>query len=190
VFIDGYYAGIADDFDGAFQQLHIEPGDHEVQLFLPGYRLYRETVSPQSGSTVKVRHAMERLGTGESEPQRPVAAPHEARTPSRPPTAPIPPRPASPPRPPSPDEQATSVREVPRGTSGGITVRVQPADAQVFIDGERWSASGDDERLVVQLTPGPHTIEARKSGYRGYLTEVNVRAGETLPVNVALTKEP
>src|SRR5262249_50111827 len=28
VYIDGYYAGIVDDFDGVFQRLHVEPGEH------------------------------------------------------------------------------------------------------------------------------------------------------------------
>ena len=30
VFIDGYYAGIVDDFDGMFQRLRVEPGQHEI----------------------------------------------------------------------------------------------------------------------------------------------------------------
>jgi len=39
VYIDGYYAGIVDDFDGAFQRLHVDPGEHEIELYLDGYRL-------------------------------------------------------------------------------------------------------------------------------------------------------
>ena len=69
-----------------------------------------------------------------------------------------------------------------------MSIRVQPGDAEVLIDGERWQASGD-ERLLVQLAPGPHQVEVRKSGYRAYLTDVTVRSGVTLPLNVALTKE-
>src|SRR5262245_45560319 len=30
VYVDGYYAGIVDDFDGAFQRLHVLPGNHEL----------------------------------------------------------------------------------------------------------------------------------------------------------------
>src|SRR5688572_17263607 len=37
VYVDGYYAGKVDNFDGTFQRLHLEPGDHEVQLFMPGH---------------------------------------------------------------------------------------------------------------------------------------------------------
>jgi hypothetical protein len=36
VFVDGYYAGTVDDFDGVFQRLRLEPGAHELTLYLPG----------------------------------------------------------------------------------------------------------------------------------------------------------
>ena len=38
VFVDGYYAGTVDDFDGVFQRMRLEPGPHDVTLYLPGYR--------------------------------------------------------------------------------------------------------------------------------------------------------
>jgi quercetin dioxygenase-like cupin family protein len=66
---------------------------------------------------------------------------------------------------------------------------VVEGEADVFVDGERWPAGSGQERLLVQLAPGRHHVEVRKSGYRGYLTEVTVSSGETLPLNVALTKE-
>jgi PEGA domain len=37
VFIDGYYAGRVDDFDGVFQSLRLEEGEYQVELVLPGY---------------------------------------------------------------------------------------------------------------------------------------------------------
>jgi hypothetical protein len=37
VFIDGYYAGRVDDFDGVFQSLRLEDGDYQVEIVLPGY---------------------------------------------------------------------------------------------------------------------------------------------------------
>jgi hypothetical protein len=36
VYVDGYYAGIVDDFDGAFQRLTIEVGPHQIELDAPG----------------------------------------------------------------------------------------------------------------------------------------------------------
>ena len=32
VYVDNYYAGIADDFDGIFQRLSVPPGQHEITL--------------------------------------------------------------------------------------------------------------------------------------------------------------
>ena len=37
VFIDGYYAGRVDDFDGTFQSLRLEDGEYQVEIVLPGY---------------------------------------------------------------------------------------------------------------------------------------------------------
>jgi hypothetical protein len=37
VYVDGYYAGRVDDFDGAFQRLHIDPGPHHLQIRADGY---------------------------------------------------------------------------------------------------------------------------------------------------------
>src|SRR5207249_3078585 len=36
VFVDGYYAGIVDDFDGAFQRLTLTAGPHSVEIRMPG----------------------------------------------------------------------------------------------------------------------------------------------------------
>jgi len=36
VYVDGYYAGIVDDFDGVFQRLTLEVGPHQIELDAPG----------------------------------------------------------------------------------------------------------------------------------------------------------
>ena len=65
---------------------------------------------------------------------------------------------------------------------------MQPDDAEVLIDGERWEGTSGDERLVVQLAPGSPRVEVRKDGYRVFATDVNVRPGETAPLNVSLSR--
>jgi hypothetical protein len=75
VFVDGYRAGIVDDFDGAFQRLHVTPGGHEITLFLPGYRTVTERVYFGEGSTVKIRETMVPLARGESSEPPPRPAP-------------------------------------------------------------------------------------------------------------------
>jgi hypothetical protein len=37
VFIDGYFAGTVDQFDGMFQSLRLEEGSYEVEIVQPGY---------------------------------------------------------------------------------------------------------------------------------------------------------
>jgi hypothetical protein len=68
-------------------------------------------------------------------------------------------------------------------------IRVQPSGADILIDGERWQGPEGDERLIVQVSEGPHRIEVQKAGYRPFTTEIQARRGETVPVNVALTAE-
>ena len=37
VYVDGYFAGRVDEFDGVFQALKLEEGPHHVQITAPGY---------------------------------------------------------------------------------------------------------------------------------------------------------
>jgi hypothetical protein len=75
VYVDGYYAGVADDFDGVFQRLHTSPGGHALTLHLEGYRTVTRSIYVRPDSTVKLKDTMEKLAPGEvSEPvPQPVA---------------------------------------------------------------------------------------------------------------------
>jgi hypothetical protein len=37
VFVDGYYAGVVDDFDGPFQHVNLRPGPHHVEIRAFGF---------------------------------------------------------------------------------------------------------------------------------------------------------
>jgi len=52
VYVDGYYAGIVDDFDGAFQRLELEPGAHQIEIRAPGFPPLTYDVSVQPGQTL------------------------------------------------------------------------------------------------------------------------------------------
>jgi PEGA domain-containing protein len=73
------------------------------------------------------------------------------------------------------------------GDFGSIAIRVRPANADVMIDGERWVSSESDGRVLVQLAEGRHSIEIRAAGYTTFSTTVDVRRGETSPLNVSLS---
>lgn len=74
IFIDGYYVGRVDDYDGFFQRLRFPPGEHEIELYLGGYRSVQQKVLVQPGATFRVRHAMAALQPGDTPDARPVAA--------------------------------------------------------------------------------------------------------------------
>ena len=37
VYVDGYYAGVVDDYDGVFQGLKLESGAYRIEITAPGY---------------------------------------------------------------------------------------------------------------------------------------------------------
>jgi len=69
---------------------------------------------------------------------------------------------------------------------GTLAVTVRPANADVFIDGNRWVSSDPDAPLEVQLAPGRHSIDVRARGYQRFATTVDVHPGESTPLNVSL----
>src|SRR5512143_3461957 len=65
VYVDGYYAGTVDDFDGLFQRLHVSPGRHEIVIKLEGYKTHRVSMYVPPEATVKLEYDMEE-GHGET----------------------------------------------------------------------------------------------------------------------------
>lgn len=202
VYIDNYYAGTVDDFDGIFQRLHIEPGSHDITLYLDGYRTVRQRIYVQPTGTFRLRYTMQPLGPGDVAEPRPVEPPPPQPQagppgPPQPGPGPYPPpqRGGPPPQrggpPPRPDgrPQGPPPQQGDRFDAGTLSVRVQPANADVLIDGERWEGPSGDERLVVQVSPGLHHVEVRREGYRTYQSDIEVRPGETSTVNVSLSRQ-
>ena len=197
VYIDNYYAGTVDDFDGIFQRLHLEPGSHDITLYLDGYRTVRQRIYVQPTGTFRLRYTMHPLGAGDVAEPRPVEPPPPAQPqagPAGPPQGrpggypPPPQRGGPPPRPEGPP-QGGPPPQGDRSDAATFSVRVQPANADVLIDGERWEGPSNDERLVVQVAPGRHHIEVRRDGYRTYQSDVDVRPGETSTLNVSLSRQ-
>ena len=53
VFVDGYYAGIVDDFNGHFQHLDLVPGPHHVEVRAPGCAPVQFDVNIEPHQTIK-----------------------------------------------------------------------------------------------------------------------------------------
>jgi hypothetical protein len=168
VFVDGYYAGTVNEYDGIFQRLRLDAGEYEVTLYLPGYRTVTQQLLLRPDRTFRIKHEMIPIGPNDSPEPRPAATDQSSIR----------------------DVSARDTGRVNGDASfGAIAVRAQPADAEVFIDGERWEGPSDDEALVLEIAPGTHRVEVRKNGYRGYATQIDVQAGETAPINVSLPRE-
>lgn len=76
VYVDGFYAGLVDDFDGALQRLPVTPGRHAITLHLEGYRTVTRNIVVTSDSTFKLKLTMDKLGPDEiSAPPPPAALP-------------------------------------------------------------------------------------------------------------------
>jgi hypothetical protein len=214
VFVDGYFAGIVDDFDGFFQSLDVAPGNHAITLWCQGYRTVTQEVYVQRGNPLKLRYQMVPLAAGEQQDPRPgpppesqallargdePSQPYQPGPPSRParPRQPAPPRqpaepwqPPPPPRPAEPPQPAQPARPPAVGEApdyAPLAIKVQPAGAQIFIDGEAWQGSPGADRLVVHLPVGVHRVEIRKEGFRTFKTDVQIRTGETTTLNVSLS---
>ena len=189
VYVDGYYAGIVDDFDSMFQRLRVAPGQHEITIYRDGYRAVHERVYLTRDRTFKIKRALEQLPAGEVAEPRPTPAPLPAGAP-----APLPlprDRRGTPPNaPPQATPPTAGTSTVTPAATGRLAIQFQPSDASVFIDGQPWPASPGQDGVVVDLPEGRHVIQVRKPGYVGYLTEADVRRGETTTVNVSLRTQP
>jgi hypothetical protein len=177
VYVDGFYAGLVDDFDGTFQRLALPAGGHRIALYLDGFVTQEFSVYLRPGSTFTLHHTMLRLAPGDTSDRPEVAAP----VPPPPPGTYTPPR-STPPSLPTTPSSAPLPEHV-----GTVEVRVQPATAEVVIDGTRWLSS-DPGLFVVQVPVGRHHVEVTAPGYRPFATDVQVSEGDPTPLNVSLVR--
>jgi len=180
VYVDGYYAGIADDFDGLLQRLNVSPGRHEITLRLEGYRSHTFSIYGNRDQTLKLRFDMVK-GTGETRDSvgEERAEPGDDRYG----------------RESAPEREMEMHRDSARGETdrsrevdsdrpnrapsregarGGVLLDIEPPDASVYVDGEFHGKAAQLTRL--QLSPGRHRIEVVRPGYKTQETEVLVES--------------
>jgi hypothetical protein len=61
VYVDGYYAGRVDDFDGVFQALELETGAYSIEIVAPGYQPITFDVRIQPGRKITYDDDLRRL---------------------------------------------------------------------------------------------------------------------------------
>jgi hypothetical protein len=165
VYVNGYYAGIADDFDGVFQRLYLPTGGHHLELRLEGYESYARDIYASPGDTSEIQHRMVplRAGLRTTPPPRPRALPDEWAT-----------------------ADETENAGQPDSPYGVLAIRTEPADAQILIDGEAWAAVAGQQEFVIHLPEGWHRLEVRKDSYRPFTTSVDLAPGHVTRLAVRL----
>ncbi|HEX5140539.1 MAG TPA: PEGA domain-containing protein [Dehalococcoidia bacterium] len=193
VFVDGSPAGIVDHFDSWYQSLNVAPGQHDIAIYMDGYRTLHRNMYLPPASSQSIKLVLEKLAPGEPQEPRPRPMPppedRQQDSPVRP-GQPGYPRGGQPPhdvevrpgQPPPPQEAAPNAR------FGTLSLRIQPADAEVFVDGHSWTGAATDSRLSIRLSAGRHHIEVRKAGFETYTEDVLIRPDITMTLNVGLTR--
>ena len=187
VYVDGYFVGMVDQFDGVFQRLDLPTGEHEIEVYLKGYRPYRQRTLFRPGENYHFKAILEPLPAGapdEPPPQPSANRPdpynrnpntRDSRDPygrdpydrdpydrdpyGRDPSGreTMPQDPNRQPPPPQPGDRGRTMplperpgdRRGPESNSfGTLNIRVQPGDAVVVIDGERWDSPEGGSRLM------------------------------------------
>jgi hypothetical protein len=185
VYVDGYYAGIVDDFDGIFQRLSLPPGRHEISLRMEGYKTHRFKVYVPVDQTLKIRYDMVR-GDGEETEELLGKADQYARDDDR--------YDRDRDRRDRDDDRWERRRDAdddgddldrggPRGT---LALDVQPLDASVYVDGE-FRGSGRQAHRI-RVPEGRHRIEVVRPGFRTIARVVVVRRGAPVEVKIELER--
>ncbi|HWB31007.1 MAG TPA: PEGA domain-containing protein [Vicinamibacterales bacterium] len=154
VFVNGYYAGVVDDFDGVLQRLYLPPGEHAIELYRPGFRTFRQALFVSPRTRLEIVHQMVPLTAGE-----PLAAPLDPE--------------------PLPDDWTSNAATDDAASSplGILALQVDPSDAQIVIDGDVWMGNAARTSLVIHLDAGRHRVEVRKAGYAPFKVDVDLSAG-------------
>jgi len=194
VYVDGYYAGVVDDFDGMFQRLYVSPGRHEIAIKLDGYKTARFEVYVQDDSTLKIKHDMVR---GEGEERNMEYAPlarnqepgdREVARDDRYPPADDSYAPSHDERRPSDaaDHRIQMDSRDDRAAQGTLRLDVRPDDASVYVDGTFGGSARELRQMALEA--GRHRIEIVRPGFRTYDRDVEVDAGRSFDLSVELEK--
>jgi hypothetical protein len=176
VYVDGYYAGVADDFDGLFQRLNLPTGRHEIMLKLEGYRTHKIKIYVPLDQTVKIKLDMTKgLGEDVADWVGPNAPPEDEERYGEPRSA--------------RDDDYVEEEDLdddngaPAGNRGTLRLEVTPSDASIYLNGQ-FRGTGRLETL--SLPAGRYHLEIVRPGYRLLERDVEVEVGRTTRIVAAL----
>lgn len=164
VYLDGGFAGVADDFDGMTQSLRVSPGAHEVTLKLAGRQTHKVRVYVGEGQALKLRHDMRkgdpRVETND-EIGDPSAVPERREVP----------------------EKGVVSAGAPE-TKVTLRLSVQPDDASIYVDGAFHGMARSTKS--VDLVPGRHKLEIVRPGFKTIEKDLELKPADTPHIDVAL----
>jgi len=193
VYVDGDYVGVADDFDGWWQRLDLEPGRHRIVFRAPGYAPYAVTMRILPGRDYHIKQQMQPGEDQIAEQDMRLERKYEQED------SPRNERPRDYPdweserrrsREPEPRSEPEAQAEPERDQRPTLTLEVEPSDATVYIDGNYYGTAdlnGQGE-IQVLLPQGVHRIEVVRPGYESFSQDVNVVQGQQNRLTITLKK--
>ncbi len=167
VSLDGEPIGQARDFNGTWDTLELDPGRHLLAFEARGYMTLEVGLEAKAGSAYRITYT---LREGEGRDPRSSALP----------PAPTPEVGFAPPR----GEAALSL--------GLLKIRVAPADAAVYLDGEFLGRGDELARLhgAIPVAAGAHRVEGVRPGFKSREERVIVGDGpQPAEVRIDLERE-
>ncbi len=175
VLLDGEFAGQARDYNGTWDLLWLDPGEHVVEFQAEGYKTLRQHVRVAAGGYVRLHSRLEK-GDG-----------LDSRSTTAPPAAPEPEV-----QPPASRSSAPETFETRMGTmrTGLLKLSVSPPDAAVYLDGEFLARADELARLhgALPVALGEHTLEVVRPGYVGDSRRIVIEDGQPVRIEVGLQR--
>lgn len=195
VYVDGYYAGVVDDFDGLFQRLNLPPGRHEISFKLEGYKTHRVRLYVPPDQTLKIRYdlapgdgedsadeALDRPGLEWADRERERTRQRDERSDDRERDRYVRRAPGRA----GERDAAESEREPTAAGAAVLSLSVRPEQAAVYVDGAFRGTGRDVDDL--DLPPGRHRVEVVAPGFKTFDREVEVKAGATETLSIELER--
>ena len=161
--LDGEDVGFAKDWNGVWDRLPIETGEHVVEFVLEGYQTLQVHLEAGPGRVYRVARE---LRPGEGIDSRSAVEPPARQAP-----APAPPVPADGP--------------------GYVRLRVEPLDAAVYLDGTFVGNASELSRRQAgrPLAAGEHALEVVRPGFVPERQTIQVDPGDLRDVRIELQPE-
>jgi len=163
VYVDRYYAGVIDDFDGIFQHLTLRAGVHLIEIRRTGYVTLAIEFNLYPWQSVTYRRTMEPSHGDEVSSAPPSAGFEEGAAPPAPANGNAPP--------------------------GDVKFDVAPDDAAIYADGFYAGIVDDfNGSQHLPLPPGRHHLSLQLDGYETTEVDLTIDPGRTITYRASLKK--